>query len=95
MEALIFFAVLVACVSGAFSSQIASSKGYSGGLWFFLGVFFPGFSLLAIGLRENILDEDEIQVIQGFKGKYYKLCPTCFGVFPMQLNECKTCIKDV
>ncbi len=87
----VFVLVVVMFISGLLTLLVASSKGYSPVLWFFVGAFFPGISLLAIGLRENAIVADEIEVIQGFKGKYYKLCPACFKVISIQLESCQNC----
>ena len=96
MEAAVLIILLFSVVSGAFTSTVAGSKGYSGGLWFFLGFIFPGISLLAIGFCENAIVEDEIEVTQGFKGKYYKKCNVCHSIIAIQATLCKQCeIKKI
>jgi len=96
MEAAIVIVLFFCAASGAFTSTVATSKGYSGGLWFFLGFIFPGISLLAIGFCENAIVEDEIEVTQGFKGKYYKKCSACHSIIPIQSTLCNQCeIKKI
>ena len=86
-------ALIYGAASGLFTAEVAGSKGYSKGLWFFLGLFFPIFSLLAIGFCENVIDQDRIEVLQGFKGKYFKRCKNCSELLSINVNQCKYCIS--
>jgi hypothetical protein len=92
MDALFIVGLILGIVSGAFTSTVAGSKGYSSGLWFFLGLIFPGISLMAIGFCENAIIEDQIEVTQGFKGKYFKKCKRCNELMPINAEQCKYCI---
>jgi hypothetical protein len=54
---------------GIMAAWIASQKGYSGGLWFFLGLIFNVIAILAIGFCENVYREKKLLDISNYLKK--------------------------
>jgi hypothetical protein len=56
---LIAIIICAALVTAAFSAWVASRRGYDGGIWFLLGLFFGVIALLAVGLAPEKERETE------------------------------------
>lgn len=87
MSANTFFVLylIVGVVCGAFSSIVASAKNQGGVHWFFLGLIFSIFALIAIAGMP--VDNPKAQKA----GEDYKnwKCPKCGTIQPGWSQECK------
>ena len=86
-----FLVLLTMFTMGMFTSAVASSKGYGRAKWFWIGAFAPIVGLLAIGFTVDIKRADEIEVMQGFKGKYFKKCKNCNEIIQIKAATCIHC----